>query len=286
MNSSHKLTGEQPDPDRTLILTVIACGSCLRRRRACEQRTAGDGPGAASAGCWRECGRAVLTAVLAPVALAQSPGLEPPERPQGLRAEVSHDAVSLSWDDPGDATISGYLILRRDRDLSPVGVFEVLVEDTGSAAAAYIDRQVQPETRYNYRVKARNAAGLSRRSNFVRADTPAAPEEAIEEALKKAIEALPEEAVTVWTGQLTVGVFAAAAPPVAGYAVWTRQGALSPDSFWFDKKEYTVLGLLEHGGGLNLVLGRPLPHDFVLELGTRRYESGESLEPVFVWAGR
>ena len=229
---------------------------------------------------------AVLTAVLAPVALAQSPGLEPPERPQGLRAEVSHDAVSLSWDDPGDATISGYQILRRDRDLSPVGVFEVLVEDTGSAAAAYADRQVQPETRYNYRVKARNAAGLSRRSNFVRADTPAAPEEAIEEALKKAIEALPEEAVTVWTGQLTVGVFAAAAPPVAGYAVWTRQGALSPDSFWFDKKEYTVLGLLEHGGGLNLVLGRPLPHDFVLELGARRYESGASLEPVFVWAGR
>ena len=234
------------------------------------------------AGVWA----AVLTAVLAPVALAQSPGLEPPERPQGLRAEVSHDAVSLSWDDPGDASISGYQILRRDRDLSPVGVFEVLVEDTGSAAAAYADRQVQPETRYNYRVKARNAAGLSRRSNFVRADTPAAPEEAIEEALKKAIEALPEEAVTVWTGQLTVGVFAAAAPPVAGYAGWTRQGALSPDSFWFDKKEYTVLGLLEHGGGLNLVLGRPLPHDFVLELGARRYESGASLEPVFVWAGR
>ena len=165
-------------------------------------------------------------------------------------------------------------------------MFEVLVEDTGSAAAAYADRQVQPETRYNYRVKARNAAGLSRRSNFVRADTPAAPEEAIEEALKKAIEALPEEAVTVWTGQLTVGVFAAAAPPVPGYSVWTRQGALSPDSFWFDKKEYTVLGLLEHGGGLNLVLDRPLPHDFVLELGARRYESGESLEPVFVWAGR
>ena len=251
-------------------------------RAANHWRRSGSRFGWLLAGVWA----AVLTAVLAPVALAQSPGLEPPERPQGLRAEVSHDAVSLSWDDPGDATISGYLILRRDRDLSPVGVFEVLVEDTGSAAAAYADRQVQPETRYNYRVKARNAAGLSRRSNFVRADTPAAPEEAIEEALKKAIEALPEEAVTVWTGQLTVGVFAAAAPPVAGYAVWTRQGALSPDSFWFDKKEYTVLGLLEHGGGLNLVLGRPLPHDFVLELGARRYESGASLEPVFVWAGR
>ena len=118
---------------------------------------------------------AVLTAVLASVALAQSPELEPPGRPQALQAVVSHDMVSLSWDDPGDASISGYQILRRLRDHSPVGQFEVLVEDTGSAASAYVDRQVQPETRYNYRVKARNAAGLSPRSNFVRADTPPAP---------------------------------------------------------------------------------------------------------------
>ena len=118
---------------------------------------------------------ALLTAVLASVALAQSPELEPPAKPVSLQAAVSHDLVSLSWDDPGDASISGYQILRRDRDRSRVGQFEVLVEDTGSAASAYADRQVQPETRYNYRVKARNAAGLSRRSNFVRADTPPAP---------------------------------------------------------------------------------------------------------------
>ena len=88
---------------------------------------------------------------------------------------VSHDQVRLSWDDPGDATVSGYQILRRLRDYSPVGVFEVLIEDTGSAASSYVDREVQPETRYNYRIKARNAAGLSQRSDFVRADTPAAP---------------------------------------------------------------------------------------------------------------
>ena len=92
--------------------------------------------------------------------------------------------------------------------------------------------------------------------------------------------------MTVWTGQLTVGVFAAAAPPVAGYAGWIQQGALAPRDFSFADESYTVLGLLEHGGGLNLVLDQPLPHDFVLELGARRYESGASLEPVFVWAGR
>ena len=85
---------------------------------------------------------------------------------------------------------------------------------------------------------------------------------------------------------MTVGVFSAAAPPVRGYAEWIRQGALAPRDFSFADESYTVLGLFEHGGGLNLVLGRPLPHDFVLELGPRRYESSQSLEPVFVWAGR
>ena len=243
---------------------------------------------------------ALLTAVLASVALAQSPGLEPPAKPVSLQAVVSHDLVSLSWDDPGDASISGYQILRRDRDRSPVGQFEVLVEDTGSAATAYVDRQVQPETRYNYRVKARNAAGLSRRSNFVRADTPPAPllkqakqqqqeqedQQQDQQQQEKQVDEQPDELVTLWTGQLTVGVFAAAAPPVLGYAEWFRQGALAPRDFSVADESYTVLGLFEHGGGLNLVLGQPLPHDFVLELGPRRYESGQSLEPVFVWAGR
>ena len=233
---------------------------------------------------------ALLTAVLASVALAQSPELEPPGRPQALQAVVSHDAVSLSWDDPGDASISGYQILRRLRDHSPVGQFEVLVEDTGSAASAYVDRQVQPETRYNYRVKARNAAGLSPRSNFVRADTPPAPvllkqakqeqqEQEEQQEDQQEQEEQPaeqvDELVTVWTGQLTVGVFSAAAPPVRGYAEWIRQGALAPRDLSFADESYTVLGLFEHGGGLNLVLGRPLPHDFVLELGPRRYESSQ-----------
>ena len=155
---------------------------------------------------------------------------------------------------------------------------------------------MQPETRYNYRVKARNAAGLSRRSNFVRADTPPAPllkqakqpqqEQEDQQQDQQQQEEQVDELVTLWTGQLTVGVFEATAPPVLGYAEWFRQGALAPRDFSLADESYTVLGLFEHGGGLNLVLGQPLPHDFVLELGPRRYESGQSLEPVFVWAGR
>ena len=44
-----------------------------------------------------------------------------------------------------------------------------------NATAAYLDRQVRPETSYVYRVRARNAAGLSRQSQHLNADSPAAP---------------------------------------------------------------------------------------------------------------
>ena len=100
---------------------------------------------------------------------------EPPTRPKGLTGIVAHDAASLTWDDPGDVTITSYQILRRDRALHGNGDFQIHVDDTGSAAAAYIDRDVSPEGSYVYRIKARNAAGLSGRSVHFRADTPSAP---------------------------------------------------------------------------------------------------------------
>ena len=50
--------------------------------------------------------------------------------------------VDLSMD---GKRVNGYQILRRLRDHSPVGVFEVLIEDTGSAANSYVDREIQPE---------------------------------------------------------------------------------------------------------------------------------------------
>ena len=111
----------------------------------------------------------------ATVAVAAAEPQEPPEKPRNLEAEVNDDGtVTLTWDDPGDDSITGYQILRRNRDTSAIGVFEVHVEDTGSAATSYVDRDLTPETRYIYRVKARNESGLSLRSNFVKADTPPA----------------------------------------------------------------------------------------------------------------
>ena len=129
----------------------------------------------------RPVSRAVLLAALIAVAALTSPALaspaldQPPARPTGLTGEAAHDRVALTWDDPGDASISGYRVLRRDPEVDASGVFSILVDDTGSASPAYVDREVQAENRYVYRIQARNAAGLSPRSRRFVADTPIAP---------------------------------------------------------------------------------------------------------------
>ena len=100
---------------------------------------------------------------------------EPPAKPTGLDATATHDSVTLTWDDPGDDTITGYVILRRIPGVDPEGHFDVLVADTGTAATTYTDDTVSAETRYTYRIKAINGAGTSERSRWFHIDTPAAP---------------------------------------------------------------------------------------------------------------
>ncbi len=119
---------------------------------------------------------AALLALVLPVS-AQTPPTDPPAQPLGLTGDVAHDMVSLRWDDPVDDSITSYQILRRDADTDAPGVFSVHVDDTGSADNSYVDRDIEPDTRYVYRIKARNAAGLSDRSSYFNADTPAAPAE-------------------------------------------------------------------------------------------------------------
>ena len=104
-----------------------------------------------------------------------------PAKPSGLAGSVSHDSVALSWDDPGDDSITGYRVLRRSRDGDEYGDgqgaagFVAIVDDTGSSSASYTDTSVTAQTRYVYRVKARNSAGLSPRSGYVNVETSAAP---------------------------------------------------------------------------------------------------------------
>ena len=99
-----------------------------------------------------------------------------PAKPTGLSATASHDQVVLAWDDPNDASITGYVILRRVRENDTGGKFSVLVADTGSAATTYTDATVSANTTYTYRIKAINAYGVSKRSRWFHIDIPAAPE--------------------------------------------------------------------------------------------------------------
>ena len=124
---------------------------------------------------------AVISALLVPGVPAHAQAAVPAQ-PTGLSVSAStHDSVTLAWDDPADASITGYQVLRRSRDASRYGdgegaaEFVAVVDDTGSATTSYADASVTPHTRYVYRIKARNIAGLSERSNYVNAETPEAP---------------------------------------------------------------------------------------------------------------
>ena len=50
-----------------------------------------------------------------------TPAAPAPAAPTGLTASrVGHDSVTLAWDNPGDASITGYLVMRGDRRRQPV----------------------------------------------------------------------------------------------------------------------------------------------------------------------
>ena len=108
-------------------------------------------------------------------AVAAAEPAEPPAKPRNLSATATHDSVTLTWDDPGDDSITGYVILRRIPGVDPEGHFDVLVADTGTATTTSADNTVSAETRYTYRIKAINEHGTSERSRWVHIDTPAAP---------------------------------------------------------------------------------------------------------------
>ena len=108
---------------------------------------------------------AAMFAAVFPV-FAQSPTVDSPVKPEGLAGHADDGSVSLSWEDPADASITGYGILRRDPETQDAGVFDVLVDDTGSSDTSYVDTDVVADKHYVYRVVAINAAGSSPRSDF------------------------------------------------------------------------------------------------------------------------
>ena len=103
------------------------------------------------------------------------PAAPVPDKPTGLEATESDGQVVLTWDDPGDDSITGYVILRRVRENNTGGDFSVLVADTGTAATTYTDATVAAGTTYTYRIKAINEHGTSERSRWFHIDIPEAP---------------------------------------------------------------------------------------------------------------
>ena len=99
----------------------------------------------------------------------EEPGpTEPPPAPTSLTGTVNDDgSITITWTAPDDDSVTGYQILRRRPQWGETEL-EVYVDDTGSRETSYRDTTTAEYTRYIYRVRARNSAGLSEWSNFVR----------------------------------------------------------------------------------------------------------------------
>ena len=149
-----------------------------------------------------DAGNAETLASAATGAVAAAQPAEPPAKPTGLSATALHDSVSLTWNDPGDDSITGYVILRRVRVNNVGGEFSELVPDTGTAATTYTDDTVAAGTAYTYRIKAINGAGTSERSRWFHIDTPSAPApEPVSEPANSAATGAPAISGTAQVGE-------------------------------------------------------------------------------------
>ena len=96
----------------------------------------------------------------------------PPAAPTGLAASsIEHDSLTLTWNDPQEAGITGYRVLR-GTDADSLSTIEA---DTESARAEYTDTTVAAETTYFYAVLALSADGDGAQSTALSVTTPAAP---------------------------------------------------------------------------------------------------------------
>ena len=115
---------------------------------------------------------AVASSSVAPAASTDAPT----GPPQNLKAEVTHNGVSLTWEAPqSNGRVSGYQILRRDLESAPEGRFQILEENTGGSATSYVDGAVLPGRRYSYRVSALNGSVSESAFADVEANTLAMP---------------------------------------------------------------------------------------------------------------
>ena len=180
----------------------------------------------------------------------------PPAAPTGLTtSSIEHDSLTIGWNDPQDANITGYQVLRGDSATN----LSTLDTDTESVSTEYEDATVAPETTYHYAVVALSANGDSPQSSAISATTPADPPSGEQDEPRDAPRkedppqrAGARQAVTdVWTATLTPAALGGSALGCSG----TCATALSDNDFTYDSTDYTVTILyVLSGGNLQITL--------------------------------
>ena len=199
--------------------------------------------------------------------------------PTGLRAGTTSAGVSLDWDDPEDATITGYKILRRLGAENSQGAFGVLVEDTGTAATAYLDDTAAGKVRYYYQVQAIRTSGLSAASDSVTVFTRLRPLTVTSLGL-------------LFEAELTVADSNNPSRPSLGLA---RFGGFGQLTFTDDPQDLrahfvtTLAYLPETDRQLVLVVHRQIAAPFLLWVGDRGFASIEAAQRqvngwAYVWS--
>ena len=238
-------------------------------------------------GLWFVVVALLLVAVGAPAAAQSGPGAVPDRPAQPTVDSVSSDSVTISWAGGGDSSITGYQVLRRDRSVDAMGVFHVVAGDVSQTS--YVDVTVEPSGLYNYRVKARNANGLSRRSRPVRVEVPAVPEpepSVIETTSVPAPAPAQQAVVPDWSAVVSVGSYERSTSSMLGYSTWSRTGAVSDRDFVLDGSTYRVLVLAQLSGGLYLAISPEVPADFALSVGGEEFTASASSVPAMAGTGR
>ena len=199
--------------------------------------------------------------------------------PTGLRAGTTSAGVSLDWDDPQDATITGYKILRRSGTANSQGGFGVLVEDTGTAATAYLDGTARGNVSYYYQVLAIRTSGVSAPSDSVTVLAQLRPLSVTSLGL-------------LFEAQLTVADSNDPSQPALGFA---RFGGFGQLAFTSDPHNLSSLFLKalaylpETDHQLALVIHRPIEAPFLLWVGDRAFASIEAAQRkangwAYVWS--
>ena len=101
----------------------------------------------------------------------------PPARPSGLTATAGNGSVTLAWDDPSDATITGYERQWRAAPPAPGWSAWTAIPGSGADTASFTVDGLTNGTEYRFKLRAVNAHGAGKPSGppWYVAATPAEP---------------------------------------------------------------------------------------------------------------